>query len=73
MNTVVGDAFSSTLVGPDRVRKELNHVAIWFADPADDDACLGPGGGPTTPFDKDGQAGVTVLSSKNFLPGSPLP
>ena len=51
----------------------LNHVVVWFADPADDDFCLGPGGGVVTPFDGDGDAGVTVLSSANFLPGAPLP
>jgi len=28
---------------------------------------------PTTPFDGDGQAGGTVLSSKDFLPQAPLP
>jgi hypothetical protein len=73
VDTVVGDAFSTTLVGSDRVRKELNHVVIWFADPVDDDFCPGPASGITTPFDGDGQAGTAVLSSKSFLPGAPLP
>jgi hypothetical protein len=59
--------------GNTRVRKDLNHVVVWFADPKDDDVCFGPGGGPITPFDGDSQAGATVLSSKNFLPNAPLP
>ena len=73
VDTVVDEAFSSTLVGSDRIRKELNHVVIWFADPAADDLCFGPEGGVKTPFDGDGEAGVTVLSSADFLPGAPLP
>lgn len=73
VDAIIVDAFSSTLVGSNRVRKELNHIVIWFADPADDDFCFGPGGGVTTPFDGDGQAGSSVLSSRNFLPAAPLP
>jgi hypothetical protein len=73
VDAVVEEAFSSTLVGGTRVRKELNHVVIWFADPAGDDLCFGVGGGVITPFDGDGVAGGTVLSSANFLPGAPLP
>jgi hypothetical protein len=71
--TVINEAFASTIVGGTRVRADLNHVVLWFADPAGDDVCFGPGRGPVTPFDGDGQAGATVLSSKNFLPGAPLP
>jgi hypothetical protein len=52
-------------------RKELNHVVFWFADPAADEFCV-PGSAPT-PFDGDGQAGVAAMSSRNFLPGAPLP
>ena len=75
VNAIINEAFSSTLVGspPTRVRKDLNHVTVWFADPAGDDVCFGSGGGPTTPFDGDGTAGAAVLSSNNFLPGAPLP
>lgn len=73
VDTIVEEAFSSTLVGSDRVRKELNHVVIWFADPVADDFCPSPASAVTTPFDGDGQAGVAALSSKNFLPGAPLP
>jgi len=76
VDAIIEEAFSSTLSenNSDRVRKELNHVVIWFADPADpaaDDFCPGTGG--TTPFDGDGQAGVAALSSKHLLPGAPLP
>jgi hypothetical protein len=71
VDAVIEEAFAFD--GNTRVRKDLNHVVVWFADPKDDDVCFGPGGGPTTPFDGDGQAGATVLSSKNFLPNAPLP
>jgi len=55
------------------MNSRLNHVVVWFANPADDDFCFGPRGGVVTPFDGDGDAGLTVLSSANFLPGAPLP
>ena len=70
---IVQEAFSSTLVGDARVRKELNHVGIWFADPAADDVCFGPGGGNVTPFDGDNEASVQIMNSANSLPGAPLP
>ena len=73
IDAIIIEAFSSTLVGGTRVRQDLNHVTVWFADPAGDDICFGPGGGPVTPFDGDGTAGAAVLSSNNFLPGAPLP
>jgi hypothetical protein len=73
-DTIINEAFVSTVVGGVRTRADLNYVVVWFADPADDDFCFAPGGtGPVTPFDGDGDAGVTVLSSANFLPGAPLP
>ncbi len=73
VDAVIEEAFSSTLVGTTRIRKELNHVGIWFSDPTADDFCFAPGTGQVTPFDGDGQAGVQVLSSRNALPGAPLP
>jgi hypothetical protein len=73
VNTIVDDAFSSTVVNGARVRSELNHIVMWFADPNADNACFAPQTGPITPFDGDGQAGAAALSSKNFLPGAPLP
>ena len=71
VNAVIEEAFAFD--GNTKVRKELNHVVVWFADQKDDDVCFGPGAGPVTPFDGDGEAGATVLSSKNFLPSAPLP
>jgi|SRR5580765_1196451 hypothetical protein len=71
VDAVIEEAFAFD--GNTRVRKDLNHVVVWFADQKDDDVCFGLGGGPVTPFDGDGQAGATVLSSKNFLPNAPLP
>jgi hypothetical protein len=73
VDAVIEEAFSTTVVNGARVRKELNHVVLWFADPSADDFCFAPAVGPVTGFDGDGQAGGTVLSSKDFLPGNPLP
>lgn len=70
VDTIVEEAFSSQVVGT-RIRKELNHVVFWFADPDADELCL-PGSNPS-PFDGDGVAGVAAMSSKNALPGAPLP
>jgi hypothetical protein len=66
---IVQEAFSSTLVDGHRVRVDLNRVGVWFADPADDDFCLGPNS-PVTPFDGDNQAGVQAFNSAN---ADPLP
>jgi hypothetical protein len=77
VDAIVEEAFSSTLastpVGSDRVRKELNHVVFWFADPAADDSCFAPATGPTTLFDGDDQAEAAAMSSRNFIQGAPLP
>jgi hypothetical protein len=73
VDSVIEEAFSTTVVDGARVRKDLNHVVLWFADPAADDFCFTPQTGPITGFDGDGEAGGTALSSRNFLPGAPLP
>jgi hypothetical protein len=65
---IVQEAFSSTLVNGQRVRVDLNQVGAWFADPAGDDFCFGPGGGAVTPFDGDGEAGVQAFNSANTIP-----
>lgn len=70
VDTIVQEAFSSQVFGT-RSRKELNHVVFWFADPDADEVCV-PGSAPT-PFDGDGSAGSAAMSSKNALPGAPLP
>jgi hypothetical protein len=72
LKLIVEEAFSSTLVGKERVRKELNHVGMWFADPKDDDFCLGPNGGPVTPFDGDNEAGIQAFNTAD-LQKAPLP
>jgi hypothetical protein len=63
VDTIIGEAFASRVSGtpPARVRAELDHVVIWFADPSDNPACFP---NITTPFDGDGVAGATVLSSQ---------
>jgi hypothetical protein len=64
---IVQEAFASTLVDGTRVRVDLNQVGMWFADPADDDFCLGPDS-PVTPFDGDNEAGVQAFNSLNTTP-----
>src|SRR5216110_400487 len=69
VDAIIDEAFAfNNITG---VRTDLNHVVFWFADPADDEDCVP--GSPPTPFDGDGEAGVAAMSSKNFLPGAPLP
>ena len=67
-NLIVQEAFSTTVVNGQRVRVDLNEVGVWFADPADDDFCLGNGSGAVTPFDGDNEAGVQVFNSANTEP-----
>jgi hypothetical protein len=69
---IVQEAFASTLVDGNRVRVDLNHVGMWFADPTADDFCLGKNS-PVTPFDGDREAGVQAFNSSNALPEAPLP
>jgi hypothetical protein len=64
---IVQEAFSSTIVNGQRVRADLNRVGVWFADPKDDDFCLGPNS-PVTPFDGDNAAGVQAFNSANTDP-----
>jgi len=45
-----------------QIRKELNSVGFWFADPKDDNGCLGAGS-PVTQFDGDASAGVQMMNS----------
>ena len=73
VDAIIEEAFVSQVIDGQRVRKELNHIVAWFADPADADDCFAPGTAPVTPFDGDGVAGPAALSSKNALPGAPLP
>jgi hypothetical protein len=73
LRAIVEEAFASTLVNGKRARVDLNHVGMWFADPAGDDFCFGINGGKTTPFDGDGTAGVQAFNTANILPANPLP
>ena len=67
LRLITQEAFSSTLVDGQRVRVDLNRMGVWFADPADDDFCLGKNS-PVTPFDGDNQAGVQAFNSRNAAP-----
>jgi hypothetical protein len=62
LDLIVDEAFSSTVVNGGRVRVDPNQVGLRFADPADDEFCLGPNS-PVTPLDGDNDAGVQALSS----------
>jgi hypothetical protein len=65
---IVQEAFASTRVDGNRVRVDLNQIGVWFANPEDDDFCLGAGAGPITPFDGDNEAGAQVFNSANTDP-----
>jgi hypothetical protein len=45
-------------------RTDLNSIGFWFADPKDDNGCLG-NGSPVTGFDGDASAGVQMMNSAN--------
>jgi hypothetical protein len=69
VDAIIDEAFAfNNITG---IRTDLNHIVFWFADPADDEDCV-PGSAPGH-FDGDGDSGVAAMSSKNFLPGAPLP
>ena len=69
VDAIINEAFAfNNITG---IRTELNHVVFWFADPNDDEDCV-PGSAPGH-FDGDDESGVAAMSSKNFLPGAPLP
>ena len=66
---IVDEAFSSTLVGGQRVRVDLNRVGMWFASPRGDDFCpAAPGTDGVTPFDGDNEAGVQAFNSAGAQP-----
>ena len=69
VDAIIDEAFAFTNITG--VRTDLNHIVFWFADPDDDEDCVP--GSASTHFDGDDEAGVAAMSSKNFLPGAPLP
>ena len=69
VDAIINEAFAfNNITG---VRTDLNHIVFWFADPADDEGCVP--GSAAGHFDGDGESGVAAMSSKNSLPGAPLP
>jgi len=69
VDAIIDEAFAfNNITG---IRTDLNHIVFRFADPADDEDCVS--GSAPGHFDGDGQSGVAAMSSKNFLPGAPLP
>ena len=67
-DTVVGDAFSGTTAGGGEVRKDMNHIVLWFSDRAAGNVCFANGAGPITALDREDRAEPAALSSSNFLP-----
>jgi hypothetical protein len=59
-NLIVEEAFAFN--NETHTRTDLNSVGVWFADPKDDNGCLGAGS-PVTGFDGDASAGVQMLNS----------
>jgi hypothetical protein len=53
--------------GSPAIPVELDHLGIWFADPADAVKAGCPG--TVTPFDGDHEAGIQVLNTSNFPDG----
>jgi hypothetical protein len=49
-----------------QTRTDLNSIGVWFADPKDDNGCLGAKS-PVTGFDGDADAGVQMLNSGTHL------
>ncbi len=65
-NLIAEEAFAFN--NETQARTELNSVGFWFADPKDDDSCLGAAS-PTTQFDGDASAGVQMMNSGvHYLP-----
>lgn len=62
VDAIVGEAFVSAPVSGVRGRTDLDHLVIWFADPAQVPSCFN--NPPSTPFDGDGVAGTTAMSSQ---------
>jgi hypothetical protein len=57
---IVEEAFAFNNVT--HARTDLNSIGVWFADPKDDDGCLGDTS-PVTGFDGDAEAGVQMMNS----------
>jgi hypothetical protein len=62
VDAIVGEAFVSAPGAAGRGRTDLDHLVIWFADPAQVPSCFN--NPPSTPFDGDGVAGTTAMSSQ---------
>lgn len=73
VRSIIRDAFISQPINGQRVRTDLNHIVLWFANPGDAEDCFAPNPVGVTSFDADGNAGPSAFSSKNALPGAPLP
>lgn len=62
VDAIIGEAFVSSPGAAGRVRTDLDHLVIWFADPAQVPSCFN--NPPATPFDGDGVAGTTAMSTQ---------
>jgi hypothetical protein len=73
VRATIKDAFITQPINGQRVRTDLNHMVLWFANPGDAEDCFAPNPVGITGFDADGNAGPAAFSSRNALPGAPLP
>lgn len=73
VRATIKDAFITQPINGQRVRTDLNHMVLWFASPGDAEDCFAPNPVGVTGFDADGNAGPSAFSSRNSLPGAPLP
>jgi hypothetical protein len=62
VDAIIGEAFLTTVSASGRTRTDLDHLVIWFADPAQVPACFNPF--TPGPFDGDGASGPAALSSQ---------
>ena len=63
-HTIINEAFASTVSDGGRVRKELNHIVIWFANPKEDDLYVSSGAGGVPTFVGDGEARAAACRLK---------
>jgi hypothetical protein len=56
--------FETFILNPGPVPVQMDHLGMWFADPADAIKAGCPG--TVTPFDGDHNAGIQVLNTSNF-------
>ena len=67
LHLIVDEAFTLLSVDGHLQHVDMTQIGVWFADPKDDDFCLGANS-PVTGFDGDGEAGALVFNSATPAP-----